>query len=48
MLFSPSEKGQSLVEFALMLILIAMVVLVVLRTIGEIVFGMFNQSSNAL
>ena len=46
MLFYPTEKGQGLVEYALMLVLIAMVVFVVIRMLGETVIGMYNRISN--
>ena len=46
MLFNPTEKGQGLIEYALMLVLIAMVVIVVIRILGETVIGMYNQISN--
>ena len=35
MLFAPKEKGQGLVEYALILVLIAVVVIVVLRALGH-------------
>jgi len=47
MLFKPKEKGQSLVEYALLLILIAMVVILVLRLFGETLISMFNQVVNS-
>jgi pilus assembly protein Flp/PilA len=34
MLFAPKEKGQGLIEYALILVLIAVVVIVVLRLLG--------------
>jgi pilus assembly protein Flp/PilA len=35
MLFSPKEKGQGLVEYALILVLVAVVVLAVLLILGK-------------
>ena len=46
MLFYPTEKGQGLVEYALMLVLIAIVVIVVIMRLGETVIGMYNRISN--
>ena len=43
MLFSPKEKGQGLVEYALILVLIAIVVLVVLGLLGDRVSEVFSQ-----
>jgi pilus assembly protein Flp/PilA len=43
MLFAPKEKGQGLVEYALILVLIAVVVIVVLRALGVKVQGIFGQ-----
>jgi len=37
MLFSPIEKGQGLVEYALMLVLVAIVVIAALMVLGPIV-----------
>lgn len=42
MLFAPKERGQSLVEYALILVLIAIVVIVILSALGgqlQVVFG---------
>jgi len=47
MLFYPSEKGQSLVEYALLLVLIAMAVIVALTLFGESLIGTFNLINNA-
>lgn len=47
MLFAPKEKGQGLVEYALILVLVAVVVIVVLSLMGPIignVFSTINQS----
>jgi len=48
MLFAPKEKGQGLVEYALILVLIAVVVIVVLRALGVKVQGIFNTITNGL
>lgn len=43
MLFSPKEKGQGLVEYALILVLIAVVVIAVLVIFGPAVGNIFSQ-----
>jgi len=43
MLFSPKEKGQGLVEYALILVLVAVVVIVVLRLLGPAIGGIFSN-----
>lgn len=48
MLFAPKEKGQGLVEYALILVLIAVVVIVVLRALGVKVQGIFTQIDTGL
>jgi pilus assembly protein Flp/PilA len=48
MLFSPKEKGQGLVEYALILVLVAIVVIVALTALGPIISGIFTQISAAL
>lgn len=48
MLFAPKERGQSLVEYALILVLIAIVVIVILTALGENLQSVFNQIVNAL
>ena len=47
MLFSIKEKGQSLVEYALLIILIALVVIVGLRLFGETLIGMYEKVVNS-
>ena len=37
MLFAPKEKGQGLVEYALILVLVAIVVIAVLMLLGPII-----------
>jgi pilus assembly protein Flp/PilA len=46
MLFSPKEKGQGLIEYALILVLIAVVVIVVLKILGPKVGGIFSSISS--
>lgn len=48
MLFAPKEKGQGLVEYALILVLIAVVVIVVLRALGLKVQGIFGSINDEL
>ena len=43
MLFSPKEKGQGLVEYALILVLVAVVVIVVMRILGPTIGNVFSQ-----
>lgn len=37
MLFGPAEKGQGLVEYALIIILVALVVIIVLALVGTLI-----------
>lgn len=48
MLFSPKEKGQGMVEYALIIVLIAIVVIVVLTLLGTQISTVFSQISSAL
>ena len=48
MLFSPKEKGQGLVEYALILVLVAVVVIVVLTLLGPIIGNVFSQINEGL
>jgi len=48
MLFAAQEKGQGLVEYALILVLIAIVVLVVLAALGDRVTQIFSQITSGL
>jgi pilus assembly protein Flp/PilA len=43
MMFTPTEKGQGLVEYALILVLVAMVVLVALAALGPLISNVFDQ-----
>ncbi len=48
MLFSPKEKGQGLVEYALILVLVAVVVLAVLLILGPIIGNVFSEINSGL
>lgn len=48
MLFAPKEKGQGLVEYALILVLVALVVIVVLALLGPAIGNVFSQIMNAI
>jgi pilus assembly protein Flp/PilA len=48
MLFSPKEKGQGMVEYALIIVLIAIVVIIVLGLLGEQISTIFSQITSAL
>jgi len=48
MLFPPKEKGQGLVEYAIILALIAIVVIAVMTTLGNKVNNTMSTISNAL
>ena len=48
MLFAPKEKGQGLVEYALILVLVAIVVIVVLAILGPQIANIFSQIAKAL
>jgi len=39
----PSEKGQGLVEYALILVLVALIVIVILALLGPAVGGVFSN-----
>ena len=43
MLFAPKEKGQGLVEYALILVLVAVVVIAVLLILGPIIGNVFTK-----
>jgi pilus assembly protein Flp/PilA len=43
MLFAPKEKGQGLVEYALILVLVAIVVIVILVILGPAVANVFSN-----
>ncbi len=48
MLFSFQEKGQGLVEYSIIIALIAIVVIAVMTILGAKVKNMFNSLSNSL
>lgn len=48
MLFSPKEKGQGLVEYALIIVLIAIIIIVILAILGSRISTVFSQISSAL
>jgi len=48
MKFAPKEKGQGLVEYALILVLVAIVVILVLTAVGEQVGDIFNDVQETL
>ncbi|HLO13363.1 MAG TPA: pilus assembly protein [Anaerolineales bacterium] len=48
MLFAPQERGQGLVEYAIILVLVFIVVLVILRTLGPKIGNTFSSISNSL
>ena len=48
MLFAPKEKGQGLVEYALILVLVAIVVIAVLMLLGPMIGDTFSTISDSL
>ena len=51
MLFAPQEKGQGLVEYALILVLVAIVVFAALMILGPVIgntFSTINQSLTSI
>ena len=48
MLFAPKEKGQGMVEYALIIVLIAIVVIVVLGLLGTQISQVFQDITTAL
>lgn len=48
MLFAPKEKGQGLVEYALILVLVAVVVIVVLSLMGPIIGNVFSKINQTI
>jgi pilus assembly protein Flp/PilA len=43
MLFAPKEKGQGLVEYALILVLVSIVVIVILVILGPAISNVFSN-----
>jgi pilus assembly protein Flp/PilA len=48
MLFAPSEKGQGMVEQALLLVLVAIVVIAVLMVLGPTIGNVFSSINKSL
>jgi len=48
MLFLPREQGQGLVEYALILVLVAIVVIAVLLLLGPVIGNIFYNIVNAI
>jgi pilus assembly protein Flp/PilA len=48
MLFAPKEKGQGLVEYALILVLVAIVVIAALMILGPIIGNVFTKINSSL
>jgi pilus assembly protein Flp/PilA len=48
MLYEPKEKGQGLVEYALIIALIAIVVIIILGLLGDQVSAIFQTITDAL
>jgi len=48
MLFAPKEKGQGLVEYAIILALVAIVVIAVMRLLGPKIGQTFSSINNSL
>jgi pilus assembly protein Flp/PilA len=48
MLFAPQEKGQGLVEYALILVLVAIVVIAALMILGPVIGNIFSTINQSL
>ncbi len=48
MLFSPKEKGQGLVEYSIILALVAIVVIAVMRLLGPKIGQTFSSINNSM
>ena len=48
MLFSAKEQGQGLVEYAIILVLVALVVVAVVRLLGPKIGNTFSSINNSL
>ena len=48
MLFAPKEKGQGLVEYALILVLVAIVVIALLLVLGPLIGNVFSTINTTL
>ena len=48
MLFAPKEKGQGLVEYAIILVLVAIIVIAIMRLLGPKIGNMYSSISSSL
>jgi pilus assembly protein Flp/PilA len=48
MLYAPKEKGQGLVEYALILVLVAVVVIVILAVLGPAIGKVLSNVNDAI
>ncbi len=48
MMYLPREKGQGLVEYALILVLVAIVVILILTLLGPAIGNIFSRIVNSL
>ena len=48
MLFAPKEKGQGLVEYAIILVFVAIVVIAVMRILGPKIGNVFSTVNSSL
>lgn len=48
MLFTPQEKGQGLVEYAIILVFVAIVVIAVMRLLGPRIGNIFSTINSSL
>jgi pilus assembly protein Flp/PilA len=48
MLFAPAQRGQGLVEYALILVLVAIVVIAALMILGPIIGNVFSTVNDSL
>ncbi|GAB4482758.1 MAG: hypothetical protein OHK0031_05520 [Anaerolineales bacterium] len=48
MLFAPKEKGQGLVEYALILVLVAVIVIAALTVLGPLIGNVFTKINKSL
>ena len=48
MLYLPREEGQGLVEYALILVLIAIVVIIILTALGGVIQNVFSKIVSGL
>ena len=48
MLFAPKEKGQGLVEYAIILVLVAVVVIAIVRLLGPKIGNTFSTINSSL